>query len=69
MAKCSCCLKKTTIANSMNCKWCTNLYCIKCLPLELHNCNSQEDCKTAALNDLSNKLENGKTVDKKCIKI
>ena len=69
MPKCLCCNRKTSIANSMKCKWCTQLFCIGCIPLEIHKCSCQEQCKNAALNILTNKLEEGKTKDVKLIKI
>lgn len=68
MSKCTNCKKKTTISNSMNCKWCINSYCIGCLSIEIHQCSHIAECKKAALKDLSNKLESGK-INIKQIKI
>lgn len=65
MSKCTNCKRKTTISNSMDCKWCKNHYCIGCLSIEIHKCSHVSDCKQVALNDLSNKLESGKTNSKR----
>ena len=69
MPKCSSCSRKTSIANSMNCKWCEQSFCIGCIPLEIHKCTCQEQCKNAALNDLNKRLKSGKIEHTKLIKI
>lgn len=69
MSKCACCNKKVTIVNKMECKWCKMLLCIGCLGVEVHKCNSMQECKQAALNKLTYVLEKNKTNDTKYIHI
>ena len=69
MSRCPKCAKKITLANSLKCKWCSCDVCIGCISLEAHNCKSLLKFKINALHDLNNNLLNGKTEDKKYIKI
>ena len=69
MPRCASCNKKLTLVNSMNCKWCKCDHCISCLPIEVHKCECADECKKAAIENLSNKLENNKTTNSKFVKI
>lgn len=69
MPRCPKCARKITLTNSLKCKWCSCEFCIGCISLEAHNCKSVSECKMNALDNLNNNLLNGKTEDKKCIKI
>ena len=67
MSRCVFCQKKTSLATNMKCKWCQSNFCIGCLAIEVHLCSRASTCKQAALNDLSNRLQQSKTSDSKYV--
>ena len=64
--KCNFCKKKSI---TLDCKWCKNNYCSRCILLEIHNCEYITNCKLESIKNLENKLQKEKTIDIKINKI
>jgi predicted nucleic acid binding AN1-type Zn finger protein len=65
--RCEYCKKKKGML--LDCRYCKNEYCSKCICLENHKCKNIEDCKKRKRNELENKLNLEKSEKNKIIKI
>ena len=53
----------------LDCRYCKNEYCSKCICLENHKCKNIADCKKRKRNELENKLNLERSEKNKIIKI
>tara|TARA_Y100000591_G_C21729143_1_gene643070 strand:- start:124 stop:327 length:204 start_codon:yes stop_codon:yes gene_type:complete len=65
--RCKFCKKKKSIL--IDCKYCKNEYCSKCINIIDHKCKNADDCKKRKRDELENKLNSEKVVADKIIRI
>jgi hypothetical protein len=65
--KCISCKNINTLF--IQCNWCSNHYCTKCIQQEYHHCEKLTELIKDMNSNLKNTLENQKCVSKKVIKI
>lgn len=50
--KCKCCQKKVTLCSQLDCKYCLNNFCIKCICPLFHNCSNLKQYEIEKRSDL-----------------
>lgn len=65
--KCTSCKKKHSI--SINCKYCSTLFCISCIQQEVHGCNMMSDMISELSSNLNKRILSERCVKKKIEKI
>ena len=65
--KCYYCKKRNHLP--FTCKWCSNVFCIKCVMGEIHNCEYIMVMKDNLNETLKTKLYNERTNDEKVVQI
>jgi predicted nucleic acid binding AN1-type Zn finger protein len=65
--RCTLCKKKKSIL--LDCNYCKNEYCSTCIDISKHLCDNLNDYKEKKRNELKNKLNSERTLERKIIKI
>ena len=65
MRRCPVCNVKTNISTTLTCKFCNNLYCIKCISPDFHNCSKKDNYMKLKYETYSNNVMHEKCVSDK----
>ena len=65
--RCKFCKKKKSIL--LDCKYCKDEYCSKCIDIISHKCSNSDDCKKRKRDELNDRLTSERTNKSTLIKI